>query len=201
MAGARSRPLEPPAPFTISRSLKAARYPLLTVFPGLDQVPPFAKYPCSRAKRSGLARDSFVEIAPRQGEWMYVAPHELPPNPDPRWRPVVSRDDVVVASRSHLRQSSAMVLYLDILHELFHVVQRSDGRELWDEKYEYADRPTEVEAYLFAVNEARRLSAPETFLQEYLKVEWMSADDHRRLCEHVGVAPPPKRSTPRPKRR
>ncbi len=187
MAPPKVAPVSPPPVLRIARELRPGRYPLLEVFPGLDRVTAFARYPCSPANRRNLARKTSLEIARRKGEWMYVAPHEIPPNADRRWKPVTSPDDCVVVSGEHLRKSPSMVLYLDILHELCHVVQRWDGRELWDETYSYVDRPTEVEAYKFAVREARRLGVDDRFLRDYLRVIWVSPKEHRRLLTNVGV--------------
>ena len=120
---------------------------------------------------------------------MYVAPHRLPPDASARWRPVTSRADCVAVGQSHLRRSPALVLYLDILHELYHILQRWDGRSLWDDAYAYVDRPTEIEAYRFVVREAHRLKAGDPFLRSYLRVEWISREEHRRLLAHVGVPP------------
>ncbi len=75
-------PPNPPAVFQVSRDLPPLRYSLLEVFQGLERVPAFEKYPGSPGTRRSLARDTTVEIARRRGEWMYVAPHELPPNAD-----------------------------------------------------------------------------------------------------------------------
>ncbi len=180
---------QPPEAVQIARKVAAGRYRLLTVFPGLDRTPPFERYPCPPAARQRLAEKTWVRVLPRKGEWMYVAPHGVPANADSRWRPVTSRGDCIVVGRYHLRQSPALVLYLDVLHELCHVVQRWDGRSLWDEAYAYVDRPTEVEAYRFVVEEARRLRASDAFLREYLKVDWVGPKDHRRLLTNVGVSP------------
>lgn len=118
---------------------------------------------------------------------MYVAPHRVPADAGARWKPVTSRADCIAVGQSHLRRSPALVLYLDILHELYHIVQRWDGRSLWDGGYSYADRPTEVEAYRFVVREAYRLKASDAFLRDYLRVMWISREEHRRLLAHVGV--------------
>ncbi|MCI4365340.1 MAG: hypothetical protein L3K10_04680 [Thermoplasmata archaeon] len=184
-----TKPVEPPPPtgFQVKRGLTAGRHPLLVVFPGLNRLPPFRKYPLSPRARRTLATTTEVEIAPRKGEWMYVAPHVKPVNADPRWRPVVTDGNCVVVSREHLRKSPALVLYLDIIHELLHVVQRNLGRELWDETYSYVNRPTELEAYQLAVDEARRLDIPDAFLREYLKVQWTSPSEHRQLLKNLGV--------------
>ncbi|HKS59418.1 MAG TPA: hypothetical protein VJS68_01415 [Thermoplasmata archaeon] len=120
---------------------------------------------------------------------MYVAPREMPPDADERWKPLVSKEDWIVVGGQHMRKSPAITLYLDILHELYHVLQRKAGRELWDEKYSYVNRPTEIEAYQFAVREARRLKVPDSFLREYLRVEWVGKRDHLKLLRNVGVPP------------
>lgn len=186
---------EPPGVFSINRRLKPGHYPLLEVFQGLDRVPAFRRYPCDATQRRQLARETSVELLPRPGEWMYVAPREVPADASAEWAPITSADECVVIGHAHLRKSPSLVLYLDILHELFHVLQRQAGRELWDDRYEYVDRPTEVEAYAFAVEEARRLNADDAFLREYLKVDWVSAKDHRRLLKRLGVSAPAHRSS------
>ena len=202
------RGLKPPAPFRISKGLKPGRYPLLKVFPGLNRVPPFRRYPASAAVRRRLAETTDVHILNRSGEWMYVAPHEMPPDADKRWKPIVTPDDCIVVGGPHLRKSPAITIYLDILHELFHVFQRRAGRELWDDDYDYVDRPTELEAYQFGVEEARRLHAPDSYLREYLRVMWVSERHHRRLLRHLNVslrdptpAPPPRRPSRKGRKR
>ena len=186
---------DPPSPdgFQVRRTLAAGRHPLRRVFPGLDRLPGFRSYRLSPAAREALARRTSVHILPRKGEWMYVAPHVVPPDADPRWKPIVSRGDCIVVGQYHLRQSPEVVLYLDIIHELLHVVQRQRGRELWDEKYDYVSRPTELEAYRLDVREARRLGLTDAFLRRYLKVEWTTPAEHRRLLRNLGVSAPPRR--------
>ena len=179
----------PPEPFGLVRDAPAGRHRLRSVFPGLDQVPPFREYPCAPRERERLARSVWVQVANGRGEWMYVAPHRVPPGADSRWKPMTSRADCIVVGRSHLRTSPALVLYLDVLHELYHVVQRWEGRTLWDDEYSYVDRPTEVEAYRFVVREAYRLKASDAFLRSYLRVTWISRKEHRRLLANVGVPP------------
>ena len=100
----------------------------------------------------------------------------------------------VVAGLDYLRSGDERVLYLDILHELTHIRQRHEGKELWDRRYAYVDRPTELEAYAVAVKEARRLRMSDREIADYLRVEWTSRADHERLCEHLGVRSPESRA-------
>jgi hypothetical protein len=174
-----------PEGFRLVRTAAPGRHRLLKVFPGLDRLTAFRRYPVSEKARRRLARTTEVEIVPRPGEFMYVAPHTLPRNADRRWKPVVSKTDCIVVGGEHLQRSPEMVLFLDIIHEMVHLLQRQDGRELWNEEYSYVERPTELEAYAFTLGEARRLGASPAFLREYLKVEWTTPTQHRRLLRNL----------------
>jgi hypothetical protein len=101
---------------------------------------------------------------------------------------VQNHDAAIVIGRDHLRNSEKKILYLDIIHELVHVKQQRQGLDLYDESYAYVDRPTEIEAYAIAVEEARRLDMNESEIFDYLHVKWISADEHKRLASSVGVS-------------
>src|SRR6267378_8155985 len=100
----------------------------------------------------------------------------------------------VVAGLGYLREGEATIVYLDVLHELTHIRQWHAGRALWDRRYNYVDRPTEIEAYKVAVDEARRLGMTDREIAEYLRVEWTSREEHERLCKHLGVRSPESRA-------
>ncbi len=93
----------------------------------------------------------------------------------------------IVVNASYLREGNEVDVYLDVIHELVHIRQHRQGMELWDKRYEYVDRPTEIEAYQVAVKEARRLGMDEERVAQYLKVEWISDDAFRRFLKNVGV--------------
>jgi len=98
------------------------------------------------------------------------------------------RGSIVVNAR-YLKDGSEVHIYLDVIHELVHIRQHREGKELWDEKYKYVDRPTELEAYQVAVDEARRLGMTEDEVVDYLKVEWVSQEDFKRFLKNLGVKP------------
>lgn len=100
---------------------------------------------------------------------------------------VKNEDASIVVGKDHLKNSEKKILYLDIIHELVHVKQQRQGLDLYDTSYSYVDRPTEVEAYEVAVEEARRLGMNDEEIFEYLYVEWISSDEHKRLASRVGV--------------
>lgn len=106
---------------------------------------------------------------------------------------VSDEDGHLIVSAYYLRNGDSVSKYLDVLHELVHVRQYREGRELFDETYEYYERPTELEAYRHAVKEARKLGMPDSEIFEYLKVDWMNEDEVRRLARNIGVRAPPKR--------
>lgn len=107
---------------------------------------------------------------------------------------VSDQDGHIMISAHYLRNGDERDLYLDIIHELVHVKQFLDGKELFENRWEYVDRPTEIEAYRHAVREARRLCMTDKEIFEYLKTEWMSEEDLQRLAECVGVMIPSQES-------
>lgn len=93
----------------------------------------------------------------------------------------------IAVSGGYLKEGNEKYLYLDAIHELVHVRQHLEGKELWDRSYKYVDRPTELEAYRVAVDEARRIGFTDGQLVDYLKVEWVSDDDFRKFLVTLGV--------------
>ena len=93
----------------------------------------------------------------------------------------------LMVSSHYLNNGNKIDIYLDLIHELVHVRQFMEGKELFDEHYSYVERPTEVEAYQYAVEEARRIGLSEERICQYLKTEWMSEQDLRRLATMLNV--------------
>jgi hypothetical protein len=106
-------------------------------------------------------------------------------------------DSHLIISAHYLREGDSRSIYLDVIHELVHVRQFREGRQLFDESYEYADRPTELEAYRHALKEARRLGMSDDEIFEYLKVTWLNEDEVQRLATNIGVYPTQKRALER----
>jgi hypothetical protein len=101
----------------------------------------------------------------------------------------VDGDDVhLVISKEYLNSGDKTDIYLDLIHELCHVKQFMDGKELFDPQYEYVDRPTEIEAYRYCIKEARRLGLSEERICCYLRTEWMNEEDFKRLAKYVDVS-------------
>jgi len=113
---------------------------------------------------------------------------------------VSDEDGHLLVSTHYLRTGNRRDIYLDVIHELVHVRQFREGKELFADGFEYPDLPTEIAAYRTCIAEGRRLGMNDRELFEYLRVEWMRDRDVRRLARHVGVKPPPKRASSRRKR-
>jgi len=181
--------LVPPG-FQVRRATPVGRHPILSVFPGLDAMETAARQEPDGTARARLHQETLIEIV-ASDVWMYVAPWNVPRGARGRWRPVTTPGaDTIVVGRSHLKESSELILFLDIFHELCHVRQRHAGRELFPEGVSYVRRSTEVEAYRFVVAEARRLGVPDDELREYLTVEWIDHSELLELLDAVGVSHP-----------
>lgn len=102
---------------------------------------------------------------------------------------VSNEDGHMFINANYLRKGDKLSIYLDVIHELVHVKQFREGRELFDESYAYIDRPTELEAYKHALKEARRLGMTDNQIFDYLKVTWLESEEVERLAVNLNVKP------------
>ena len=93
----------------------------------------------------------------------------------------------LLVNARYLKNGDKIDIYLDIVHELCHIKQWLEGRELFDNKYSYVDRPTEIEAYRYTVKEAKRIGLSDKRILEYLKTEWISNPELQRLAKTVEI--------------
>jgi hypothetical protein len=93
----------------------------------------------------------------------------------------------LMANAKYLNTGDRTDIYLDVIHELVHVKQLMEGRELFDSHYTYVERPTEVEAYKYAVTEARKLGLTDEKICRYLRTEWMTDSGFKQLAKTLGV--------------
>jgi hypothetical protein len=101
---------------------------------------------------------------------------------------VSDEDGHILVSTNHLKTADARVLYLDVIHELFHVKQFMEGKNLFQDEFEYVDSPIEVPAYQFTIEEAKRIGMSTTEIIEYLKVEWVTEEQHARLVKTLALS-------------
>ena len=96
-------------------------------------------------------------------------------------------DGHLMVNKRYLSSGSKEDIYLDVIHELCHVKQHMEGRDLFDPRYDYVDRPTEIEAYRYAVLEAKRVGLSDVSIRQYLKTEWMSSEVLDRLIRNINL--------------
>ncbi|MFZ2957737.1 MAG: hypothetical protein WA705_12690 [Candidatus Ozemobacteraceae bacterium] len=91
----------------------------------------------------------------------------------------------IVLTQSYYETGSDLDLYLDLLHELVHIRQLLEGRDVWDENYSYHQRPTEIEGYAIAVAEGQRLGLKAHEILEHLSNPWMTPEQVSELFNLV----------------
>ena len=96
-------------------------------------------------------------------------------------------DGHLMVNTRYLKDGDITDIYLDVIHELVHVRQFMEGKDLFDSCYEYVDRPTEIEAYRAAIEEARRLGLSDERICDYLRTEWLSDQDYKRLASSMNI--------------
>ena len=100
---------------------------------------------------------------------------------------VDNSDGHLMVNGRYLSSGNKTDIYLDVIHELCHVKQWMEGKELFDPRYDYVDRPTEVEAYRYTVQEAKRIGFSRERIFQYLQTEWMNDEDLKRLIKNMNL--------------
>lgn len=157
-------------PVKVNRKLKVGQWPIPVVFPGLERDPHFKRLFANDSLREKVLKETLVNLIPEDA-YAYI-------DDERGW---------VNLGLGYLKTGEERILYLDILHELTHFRQWHEGKELWDPRYNYLDRPTEVEACEVAVDVARKLGMSDREIGDCLRVEWTSREEHERLCRRLGV--------------
>jgi len=134
---------------------------------------------------------AIARVFPAKGDQAKVVDVKVEVAVGPGYAYVDDADGTLVLSQDYLSTGEKVSLYLDIVHELTHVRQFREGKDLYDKRYAYVDRPTEIEAYQVAVLEARRLGMKDPEIFEYLHVEWISRKELERLARACGVEASP----------
>jgi GNAT superfamily N-acetyltransferase len=93
----------------------------------------------------------------------------------------------IIINPEYLKTGHERHLYLDVIHELAHVKQFLEGKELYDRRYAYFERPTEIEAYQVAVEEARRIGMGSDEIVDYLRVEWVTEDEFQKFVSMMRI--------------
>ena len=154
---------------SIKRDVASGSHKFATLFNGFENIDAVKKV--FGPKTKDVLAELNVEVFPRDG-----------------FMGVSDEDGHIFASQTYLNNGDKYSIYLDVVHELVHVRQFKEGKELFDRSFAYVDRPTEIEAYRVAADEARRIGLSEEEVFEYLKVPWISEDEHKRLGQSCNVS-------------
>ena len=157
-----------PAGISIARNAKIGPHMFSEVFQGFESTPSIRRI---FGKETGAVLGKLVVCVSRKDWYMWVD--------DKMGR-------VMIGSR-YLKGGKTDHIFLDVVHELVHIRQLRSGADLWDKRYSYVDRPTEIEAYRAAMLEAKRLGMPRQEMRKYLEVEWVNSEESERLFRHIGL--------------
>jgi hypothetical protein len=152
----------------ITRNVQATTYAFTCYFEGFENVE--AVQNIFHEKTKQVLQNLQVEFSGRRG---YMGVSNL--------------DGHLIISSDYLQKGDLIDIYLDIIHELVHVKQFMDGKELFDHNYSYVDRPTEIEAYRYTVDIALKMGLDEERICDYLKTEWMSEADFHVLIKNLEI--------------
>lgn len=161
---------EPELGVEIRRNAEVKLMPFTDYFVGFEAVPAIRSL--FGAKTATVLKNLKVEFFSLRFGYMSVS----------------DEDGHILISTNHLKNADLKVLYLDVIHELFHVKQFMEGKNLFQSEFEYVDSPIEVPAYRFTIEEAKRIGMRTSEIVDYLKVEWVTEEQHARLVKTLDLA-------------
>jgi hypothetical protein len=153
----------------IERDAPVKLYPFARFFRGFEAVPTVRRLFGKRTAQ--VLRDLRVEFF--SSRFGYMGTSDV--------------DGHLLVSTHHLKDSDLRTVYLDVVHELCHVRQFRQGKQLFYPKLSYVDAPSEIEAYRLTVEEGRRIGMNDRELYDYLRVEWISRAELERLARRTKV--------------
>ncbi len=156
--------------FRVRRATQIGEYKLTDVFTGLESSHSLLKVFGSKTQMTKIMKHLKLRVEPNDsGLWL-------------------DRDTGTICIGSkHLTTAKNDFLYLDAIHVLVHVRQFLEGRDLYDQAFEYVDRPTELEAYRMTVAEARRVGMNESEILNYLRMDAADDSELGKLMDRIGV--------------
>lgn len=161
--------------FHINRVPEPGQYSLTDIFPDIGTCDILTVIFADAAEIAAVMASTKVFVVDH--------PHEM----------FVGNDDgSITIGLNHLRHSPDEILHLDIIHELCHVKQHLQGRDLYDRCKAYVDRETEIEAYEITVREARGIGMDDKAIVNYLHVSWITPEEHKRLVCRMNVTMTPE---------
>jgi len=156
--------------FRAKRNVPLGEYKFTQIFNGVENSPTLLRL--FGSQRSMLKTVHHLKLKVVDSDWGIWLDHNT--------------GSVCIGSK-YMASARINCLYLDVIHVLVHVKQFLDGRDLFDQTFEYVDRPTEIEAYRYTIDEAKRLQMSEDEILKYLRVDAVDDSELGRLIEKIGV--------------
>jgi len=143
-----------PAPI---RGLAIGDHPLLSILPIASDSPAIKLVETDEFPGSFLLDKAVIKIVAQDG---FCWVDETVP--------------CIILTQNYYQTGGDFDLYLDLIHELTHIRQVFEGKNIWDESLPYHRRPTEIEGYAMAVAECHRLGVDEEAIIQHLSNPWMT---------------------------
>ena len=163
--------MELPEYALVVRTLECGFYPFRRLLPRFEESPSVHRIATADMPIELLLDAAFVEIS--KGEGFCFVNVENPVKP------------FIMLFESYYLQGNPLDLYLDLAHELTHLRQYAEGKDLWDHDLHYVDRPTEIEGYAVAIEEGIRLGMTEEQIVRHLSNPWLSPAETTRLRHNI----------------
>jgi hypothetical protein len=160
--------IELPEYALVDRSLKCGLHACRLFLPRLEESPVARRIETPALPIGPLMDSARVKI--KKGEGYCYVDVKIP---------------AIVLIENYYIRGNALDLYLDLAHELTHLRQLAEGRNIWDHSLHYVDRPTEIEGYAVAVEEGIRLGMTEAQVIQHLSNPWLSDDEVDRLRKNI----------------
>lgn len=160
--------IELPEYARVVRTLASGEYPFSALLPRITESPAVRRIATSTIPLDVVLKTARVHI---QGGEGYIRIDDKIP--------------AIVLMEDYYHRGNDLDLYLDLLHELTHLRQLAEGHALWDNRFPYVDRATEIEGYAVAIEEGMRLGMSKSDIFRHMSNPWMTRADVRHLFENV----------------
>ena len=152
--------------YTICHNLGLGTYKITQVVNGLENSVALNKIYGSKLK--GIINTTLVDVVNKP------------------WQIWVDRGSKRIRiNKDYLSKTDSGTLYLDFIHEMVHIWQIDEGKNVFDRSVSYVDKPTEIEAYRHTVEDAKQIGFNTIDIIDYLNVRWIDNEEHQRLVKAV----------------
>ena len=162
--------IELPEYAIVNRSLSCGLHPYRLLLPRFEESPTVRRIETPDIPIGPLLDEARVKI--KKGEGYLYVDVKIP---------------AIILIEDYYHKANAVDLYIDLAHELTHVRQLLEGKNIWDHSLDYVDRPTEIEGYAVAVEEGIRLGMTEEQVIQHLSNPWLSDDEVGRLRRNIDL--------------